>query len=746
MCGIAGAVDLVGRRAFPQERILAMTRTLAHRGPDDQQIHREPGVALGVRRLAIIDVEHGRQPLANEDGTVWVAYEGELYDYTQLRKQLLDRGHTLATQCDTEAWVHLYEDEGEGAFNRVRGQFAVALWDRNRRTLLLGRDRAGIAPLFYTTVDGWLLWASEIKGLFASGMVTARPDLCGIDYFFNFFCLPNSRTCFANIQSLAPGQYLQVRGGRFQCRFYRDLDFPDAGQERRFARTEDAVEEFATLLRRAVRRRLVSERPVCSYLSGGIDSTAVLGLACQERGESVASFTIGLDRSGPHNEQPLAAETARLLGSCHTVVSMRSSDIVEAFPDVIRIAEGPVLDTTTACTLRLAQAVRQRGYVVSLTGEGADEALAGYGWFKWERLLRGLGGRLCLGLRWFLLSGLVGGGSRHRPPWAATAGIRTSQQFPYDMMAQSRETLYAPQMWQALDGHSAYDDLYVPVDRMVRWHPLNQALYLANKVMLSGLLLAAKGDRSMHNASTEGRYPFLDEEVVDFCASLDPRLKLRGLTEKWLLRQLIRQALPPGIVLRHKTMFRAHLGSSFLIPERPAWVDQLLSPESLKATGLFDLEGVRHAMEVQRSRPTFSLQRFVFDMGLAGVLSTQLWHHTYCGGGLADLPTWSPPAEDDVDMLHIHGRRIATQTVRHDLQHELDAPVWKPRSCLKPQENGNGSSQEPQVKEGGSSPEPQQNQHSTCIEPQRGGNRKVSQSSALGNGNTNKGESPNGAK
>src|SRR5262245_61296559 len=204
MCGIAGAIDLMGTRPFPQERILSMTRAIAHRGPDDEQVHLEPGLALGVRRLAIIDVAGGRQPLANETGDVWVAYEGELYDYPELRQRLLERGHRLATRCDTEAWVHLYEDHGEAVFDHARGQFAVALWDRRRRTLLLGRDRPGIAPLFYAQSEGWLLWASEVKALLASGLIDARPDPRAIDYFFNFFSLPATRTCFAGVTSLAP--------------------------------------------------------------------------------------------------------------------------------------------------------------------------------------------------------------------------------------------------------------------------------------------------------------------------------------------------------------------------------------------------------------------------------------------------------------------------------------------------------------------------------------------------------------
>jgi asparagine synthase (glutamine-hydrolysing) len=661
MCGIAGAFDLTGRRSFAEERIGAMTRALAHRGPDDEQIYREPGLALGSRRLAIIDVAHGQQPLANEDGSIWVAYEGELYNYPELRPQLLARGHTLRTHCDTEAWVHLYEDHGDAVFEKARGQFAVALWDRRRRTLLLGRDRPGIAPLFYAEVDGWLLWASEVKALLASGLIDAQPDRETLDFFFNFFSLPNTRTCFANVRSVAPGHYLKVRPGNVERRRYWDLDFPDAGSERRFAREEDAVAELEQALRGAVRRRFLSEKPVCCYLSGGLDSTTILGLATQEAGRPVPSFTIGMDRSGPCDERSQAGEAASLLGSPMTTVNLTSGDIAGAYPELIRAAEAPVFDTSAACMLRLAQTVRRNGCEVSLSGEGADELLAGYVWFKTDRLLRRLG-PLYRAMRWFLLSGLVGG-SAHRLPWGTTAGVRTYQQPPYEMMAQSREHLYSQSMWTSVDGHSAYDLLNLPTDRFRRWHPLNQALYLGFKVMLPGMLLAAKGDRPMHNASTEGRYPFLDEEVVSFCAGIEPRLKLRGLTEKWLLRRLAAKVLPPVIAHRPKTMFRAYLSGTFLTDDRPEWVDQLLSRESLRATGYFDAAGVQRAREVQRTRPRMSFQRFVLDMGLAGVIATQLWHHIYCGGRLADLPTWGPPYWDTQETPRPQWGRVPIATV-----------------------------------------------------------------------------------
>src|SRR5271168_760701 len=250
MCGIAGAIDLTGTREFSHHRLLSMTGAIAHRGPDDEQVHIEPGVALGARRLSIIDLAGGRQPIANENGSVWVAFNGELFEYPELRQQLLARGHHLATRCDTEAWVHLYEDHREGMFARARGQFAVSLWDRGARTLILGRDRVGICPLYFAQADGWLLWGSEIKAILASGLVAARPDPKGVDHQFTFFCAGTTRTFFDGISSLPPGHFLKIRDGRVTQHRYWDLDFPDAGDERRLDDPSPIVDELESLLER----------------------------------------------------------------------------------------------------------------------------------------------------------------------------------------------------------------------------------------------------------------------------------------------------------------------------------------------------------------------------------------------------------------------------------------------------------------------------------------------------------------
>ena len=646
MCGIIGVLDLVGRRDFPAERLRAMAGAIAHRGPDDEYFHQEPGLGFGTRRLAIVDLAGGRQPLANEDETVWVSFNGELFDYPELRQELFARGHSLATRCDTEAWVHLYEEHGEGVFERARGQFGVALWDQRKRMLLLGRDRIGILPLYYTEVEGWLLWASEIKALLASGMVEARPEPRGVDHLFCFLSASQARTSFQGVRVIRPGHYLRVRDGRIEERRYWDLDFPDAGEERRLADPTPLVDELEHRLRRAVERRLRGDVPVVGYISGGLDSTVVLGLSTRQRGEPVPAFTIGLDRAGP-DERASATESARALGAPLTMVTLNRARLASAFPDLMLACEGPVYDTSSGALLRLAEAVHQQGYKVALTGEGADEALAGYIWHKTqagrEWLVRHGGTRLLRLIRAGVLASL-GGGQARRPPLMATRGVRVAQQDLFDFVGQARLTLYSREMWDRLGDHDPYDDLDLDNPRMTRWHPLNQSLYVGYKVLLAGHMIISKADRIMMRSSVEGRYPFLDEDVVDFCAGLAPEYKLRGLTDKWLLRQVAARLLPRAIANRPKTMFRARLSRSFFSPERPAWVDQLLSPESIRATGYFDPRTVARERSAQVRWPRLTPRRLIFDVALTSVVATQLWHHLFFGGGLCDLPTWSAPA------------------------------------------------------------------------------------------------------
>lgn len=649
MCGIAGALDLTGRRSFASARLSAMLRAIAHRGPDDQFSHEEPGVALGARRLSIVDLDGGRQPIANERETVWVAFNGELFDYPELRRDLLARGHRLATRCDTEAWAHLYEDFGLKMLDHARGQFAVSLWDQERRRLVLARDRVGICPLYYTEVDGWLLWSSEIKGLLASGLVEARPDRRAIDHFFTFFGEGLTRSFFAGIHSIAPGHRLTVENGQVQIARYWDIDFPDAGTERRETNHNKLVDEFDHLLRQAVRRRLRGDVPVVSYLSGGVDSTTVLMMAGQESGQPIPAYTVGLDRAGV-NESSQAQESSGLLKSPLTVVTMGKGEMASTYPELIRAAEAPVMDTTCSCMIRLAQAVHSSGRKVAITGEGADEALGGYDWVKSYAIRTRWSGPIDQRISsWLMRSTGIAG--THAHPFAATGGVRVPQQLVYDLLSRSRETLFNVDMWSSLDGATAYDDLPLDASRLQRWSPLNQSLYVSYKTMLPGLLLKAKGDRAAMNASVETRPPFLDEDVIQFCSQLAPEYKLRHFREKWILRKVAGRHLPKHIAWRRKHGFRGAMAGTFLGPERPSWVDELLSPESLRATGFFDPAAVAlHRAELTGQRvPGLSwvgrrMRNTAFDLGMTCVVATQLWHHLFCGGGLSSLPVWSAPA------------------------------------------------------------------------------------------------------
>lgn len=643
MCGIVGALDLIGARDFSRSRLLAMTKAIAHRGPDDEHIHVEKGLAMGARRLSIIDLANGRQPISNEAKDIWVVFNGELFEYPNIRQALLRRSHHMVTQCDTEAWVHLYEDFGEKMFDSARGQFAVSLWDRKNRMLILGRDRVGICPLYYTIVDGWLLWASEVKALFSSGLVTPKPDPKGIDYLFNFFCAGSTRTFFEGITLVPPGHYLRVKDGQLRFCQYWDLDFPNAGEERSLKDPTLLIEELDSLLHKAVKRRLRCDVPVASYLSGGVDSSLMLGMGCHLNQEALPSFTISLNKVG-HDERSQSEETAAAFGSDLTTLTLDTSQLVEAFPELILAVEGPILDTSCSALMQLAALVNHHGYKVVLSGEGADEAFAGYFCFKAQKISETLRQWTGSGLS-NMLRQLTQFAVLHKPKRPIQTdvlyGTRPAQQFLFETVGLARETVYSQSMWESLLNHNPYDDLEIRNERMKHWHPLNQSLYVGYKVMLPGLLMLSKGDRIAMHSSVETRYPYLDEDVIAFGASIDPKYKLRGLTEKWILRKVAEKILPSHIANRPKVSFSTHLSTIFFNKNRPKWVDQLLSYDSIKKAGYFDPEKVAYEKMLQTRYPKITPRQFVLDAVLTTVVSTQLWHHLFFGG-LCELPVWTP--------------------------------------------------------------------------------------------------------
>jgi asparagine synthase (glutamine-hydrolysing) len=657
MCGIAGMIDLSGNRHASGDRLRAMADAIVHRGPDEDGYLEAPGLGFASRRLSIVGLLDGRQPIFNEDRSVAVVFNGELFDYPERKAELQARGHVFRTHCDTELLPHLWEDHGEEMLAGLRGQFAIALWDSRQRSVILARDRFGICPLYWTRQRDergeWLLFGSEIKALLASGMVEARPDLRGIDQVFNFFAVPGPATCFEGVEYLQPGHYLRIelgtgsRPATISRRRYWQIDFPDRGREDYGAQPQRLVDEFDRVLRGAVERRLRADVPVVSYLSGGIDSSIVVAMAAKVRGEPIPTFTIQI--RAPHlDETSQAAVVSRHIGSTPVVVPVGDAEINATYPELIRAAESPVIDTSCTGLLLLARAVHREGYKVALTGEGSDEWLAGYPWFKVHRLLSALdivpGVRLSRLARRAMLR-FVGA-----PPGAADYLRRVEQQIGehgpfqeiYGIMALSRFRFFSRETLAALGDRLRHEELAPDVARMARWHPFNRACFWAGRVHLAGHLLNAKGDRVAMNSSVETRYPFLDEEVFDFLARVHPRWKLRGLRDKYLLRVLGERYLPREVAWRPKGMFRAPM-DSFFNHAVPPFFDQLLSEESLRRTGYFDVAAVRTWSERVRERRLGLRQRAAVELGLVGVVSTQLWHHTYIDASLADLPAWSPP-------------------------------------------------------------------------------------------------------
>ncbi|MDQ6808604.1 MAG: asparagine synthase (glutamine-hydrolyzing), partial [Verrucomicrobiota bacterium] len=345
MCGIAGVIDLVGRRMVPDEVIRRMAGAIVHRGPDEDGFLQRPGIALASRRLSIVGLADGRQPISNEDQSVQVVFNGELFDYVERRAELQTRGHRFVTHCDTEIIPHMWEDSHEGMFERLRGQFAIALWDERRQRLTLGRDRFGIAPLYWSRQGDWLLFGSEIKALLASGMVPAIPDLRGIDHIFTFTAMPGPITCFEGVQLLRPGHYLQITPGHkngtdpvIEERAYWVMDFPDQGDEIS-GDPKQLIDEFEQLLLSAVEKRLRADVPVGAYLSGGLDSSMIVAMACKLKGPAINTYTIRVDDPSL-DELSAASLSARHIGTKPPIVQdFRASDALATYPELIQAAE-----------------------------------------------------------------------------------------------------------------------------------------------------------------------------------------------------------------------------------------------------------------------------------------------------------------------------------------------------------------------------------------------------------------------
>lgn len=603
-----------------------MLALLRHRGPDQAGIYVDDAVGLGSTRLSILDVDGGQQPIGNEDGTLWIVFNGEIYNYRELRAMLQGRGHRFDTQTDTEVVLHLYEEYGTDCLTLLNGQFAVAIWDTRQRRLFLGRDRFGIAPLFYTVTDsGALVFASEIKALLAHDHVKAEIDPAALDQVFTYWSALSPRTVFRGVQDVPPGHWLMAQDGEITLRPYWRLSF-EQGAPRSLS---DTLDEYRSLLLDATRIRLNADVPVGAYLSGGLDSSTIASLIMQCHDGPLATFSIRFGGSAAYDESSYQAQMAAALGGAHHSINVSDAQIGAAFREVVWHTETPILRTAPAPMYLLSQLVHENGCKVVLTGEGADEFLAGYDIFKEAQVRRFWARQPASQLRPALLrrvyphadgavymaaffgQGLSNTDSfdySHRPRWNTTARAKR---------------FFSPELRHALVDGDGIAAPYLPPD-FARWGSLEQAQYLEASIFLPQYLLSSQGDRMAMAHSVEARYPFLDHRVVEFSNRLPSQLKLNGLTEKFLLKQLAKDWLPEGIVKRRKQPYRAPVQRAFFSDGKlPEYVRDLLSPQAIRGAGLFDMAAVHGLLRKIERGLTLGESD---EMALAGIVSTQLLH------------------------------------------------------------------------------------------------------------------------
>ena len=641
MCGIIGVLNQTDQPPVEEAILRQMLEMIRHRGPDGFGIYRDAHIGLGNARLSIIDIDGGDQPIGNENGSMWIVFNGEIFNYVELRSLLETHGHIFSTKSDTEVILHLYEDFGPDCLQYLNGQFAIAIWDSNQQKLFLARDRVGIRPLFYTSHRGRFIFGSEIKSILAFPGIQAEIDPASLKQVFTYWSVQTPRSIFKRINEVPPGHFALIQCREIKIGKYWSIDFVE---ETHFRKSEDYLEEFEDLLVDATQIRLRSDVPVGAYLSGGLDSSITTAIIRNYTKTHLDTFSISFSDQD-FDESSYQHKMARFLGTDHHEILATHENIGFAFPEVVWHTEVPILRTAPAPMYLLSKLVHEYDYKVVLTGEGADELLAGYDIFKemkirrfWAKypasqkrplLLRRLYpdisgmGRTSAFMLAFFKKGLT----HTTSPYYSHTIRWTNTSHTWRFLARDQET---PQ------GEIKPESLVLPAG-FDRWSPLAQAQFLEITTFLSPYLLSSQGDRMAMGHSVEGRYPFLDYRVIEYCNRLPSNMKMPVLIEKWLLKQLGKKLLPDFIWQRNKRPYRAPIHNSFFTTPLPEYVQELLSEKALQSSGYFEPSAVT---KLARKAVSGVRMSEVEDMALVGILSTQLVDQLFVKG--FNIPTIQP--------------------------------------------------------------------------------------------------------
>lgn len=628
MCGICGVYHYSDQKPVGEPLLQDMLRLIFHRGPDDEGVHIDGEMGFGMRRLSIIDLAGGKQPIFNEDGRIVLVFNGEIYNYRELAAGLRQRGHTLKTESDTEVIVHLYEEYGEACVHHLRGMFAFAVWDKRQRQLFIARDRLGIKPLYYTQTSAGLVFGSEIKAILQHPEVEARLDPAALGHFLSLKYVPSPQTMFAGISSLPPGHSLTCGQSGVTLKQYWDLSFTEnGGTEAGGGKRSEAAyaEELEALLQESIGLHLRSDVPFGAFLSGGLDSSLIVALMSRVLSDPVKTFSVGFERVAHEaDELPYARLVAQRYGAEHHEVVIGPKDFIDLAEKVVWHLDQPIADQATAATYMVSE-LASRHVKMVLTGEGGDELFAGYARYAGERLspffrhLPTSAKSIALAMS-ARLPGLRGPKIAMHALCQPDEAARFTNWFPL-FNHDTKKSLLSAEFARELDGHATESIFAEQLAHTDATSPLNRMLYVDTKLWLSDFLLL-RGDKLSMAHSLEARVPLLDHKLAEFAASLPPHLKLNRLTRKYLLKKVGKTMLPPEIVSRKKQGFPIPIAQWFRQEARP-FMRELLSPTAIKKRGLFDVAYVDGLLKEHKTG-------FADHSSLLwGLASLEIWHRQF---------------------------------------------------------------------------------------------------------------------
>lgn len=643
MCGVAGIIDFQSR-LNNTPAVADMLRSIVHRGPDETGIYHSSVTTLGNVRLSIIDPGSGQQPMSDKTGRFIIVFNGEIFNYVELKAGLEKRGHCFKTMSDTEVLLQLFIDAGKECLGMLNGQFVFAIWDNLEQKIFIARDRVGIRPLYYHTGSGALAFASEIKALLTLKYVPRELNHRAITQIFTFWTAIAPSTPFRDINELPPGHFLTYDSKGLRTERYWQMNFIP---EEINISLPDAIDRFDELFTNAVRIRMRADVEVAAYLSGGIDSSATVAYIKDIEPGILNTFSIGFSEKD-FDESRYQDEAAGYFGTRHLSYLCSSSEIAKVFPDVIWHSEMPLTRTAPAPMLLLSRLVRDNNIKVVVTGEGSDEFLAGYDIFK-ELYIRNF---------WALSPD-----SRIRPlllkrlypyiPHIAQANPVVLKMFFGYKLTDTGNPFYSHLIRWNNANHikkhfsSSFTEStagYEPVNELAetlpaefcKFTPLGKAQWLESTIFMSGYLLSSQGDRMAMANSVEGRYPFLDHRLIEFCNSLPENYKLKGLTEKYLLKKVLDGKVPDSIIRRTKQPYRAPSGNLFLAADRPEYIGEMLSEDYFNNAGIFSYSSLQSVLQkIEKSGVTSETD----DMLLTAVISTHLLHHLFINNRKEDYET-----------------------------------------------------------------------------------------------------------